>query len=145
MLEADHVGCSIASLHEGAMKALVYGRRAAELRIAASGVSDAIGKKALLRAAERYEKLAGQKALPMAPEFTPAPKRALPLQVLAPYRLQMWDQSGSRVEKILAESPDSRAAYDAYFEAARAFPMRHLTLIQNERVLARWHPPGTGR
>lgn len=128
------------------MNALVYGRRAAELRIAASALSDAVGKNALLRAADRYEKLASRKLQLLAGERAPKPKGMLPLRTpVAPYRLQMWDKGGRSVEKTLAESPDSRVAYAAYFEAAREFPMRYLTLSQNERVLARWHPPGAGR
>lgn len=127
-------------------QALIYGRRAAELRIAASLLGDTLGKKALLTAAERYEKLAGQNPARIgALAASPKPK-ALPLRPpAAAYRLEMWNQSGKRVEKTLAESVDSRVAYAAYFAAAREFPMRYLTLTQDERVLARWQPPGAGR
>lgn len=123
----------------------VYGKRAQELRLAATACTDPVGKSALLHAAEWYDRFLTKRAGACAVRELRAPKPKLVVKPTSHYLLQMWDKSGSRVEKTLAESPDSRVAYAAYFQAAREFPMRLLTLSQNERVLARWYPPGTGR
>jgi hypothetical protein len=58
-----------------------------------------------------------------------------------PYKVELWDESGTYVEHIVAVSANPAVGFAAYYAAAREFPGRDITLRHKDRVLSRW----TGR
>ena len=59
-----------------------------------------------------------------------------------PYRVEVWDQTGTSVEQILAVTASGSIGYAAYYAATREFPHRYITLRHRNSVLSRWTPAG---
>jgi hypothetical protein len=77
----------------------------------------------------------------------PPHERALPRNSSEPvpssrsellFRVELWDDSGSRPEMLLATARTMMVAYAAYFAAVSDFPRRIITLRCERLILARW-------
>jgi hypothetical protein len=53
-----------------------------------------------------------------------------------PFRIELWDDTDSRVEELIALVGDHRVAMAAFAEAVKRRPGRIITLRQKTRVLA---------
>jgi hypothetical protein len=53
-----------------------------------------------------------------------------------PYRLEMWDDSDTRIEELIALVGDDAVARSAFVEAVRRRPGKVIILRQKSRVLA---------
>jgi hypothetical protein len=73
--------------------------------------------------------------------------RSVPSQPLPPeredlpYKVEIWNDSGSSVEQIVAVTANASIGYAAYYAATREFPDRHITLRHKSSVVARWSGP----
>jgi hypothetical protein len=54
------------------------------------------------------------------------------------FRVELWDDSNTQPELLLAAARTAMVAYAAYFAAANDFPHRVITLRRKGRILARW-------
>ena len=59
-----------------------------------------------------------------------------------PYRVELWDQSRTSVEQVLAVASNGTIGYAAYYAATREHPQRYITLRHNNRIVSRWNGPG---
>jgi hypothetical protein len=55
-----------------------------------------------------------------------------------PYRVEVWDEAGHYVERVVAVSASPAIGYAAYYAATREFPGRAITLRHNKAVISRW-------
>ncbi len=55
-----------------------------------------------------------------------------------PYKVEVWDETGKVVERVVAVSANPSIGYAAYYAAAREFPGRVITLRHKASVLSRW-------
>ena len=53
-----------------------------------------------------------------------------------PYRLELWDEAGEGVERVLALSSTPAVGYAAYYAAIREYLDRRVALTCDGRVLA---------
>ncbi len=58
-----------------------------------------------------------------------------------PYRVELWDQTKTSVEQVLAVTRNGSIGYAAYYEATRQFPNRYITLRHQGRILSRFNGP----
>jgi hypothetical protein len=63
-------------------------------------------------------------------------KMAMGLPYDLPYSVELWDDSDSHVEELIALTADYRVARAAFEEAVKRRPGRIVTLRQKTRVLA---------
>jgi hypothetical protein len=54
------------------------------------------------------------------------------------FRVELWDDSKTQPELLLAAARTAMVAYAAYFAAANDFPHRVITLRRKGRILAHW-------
>jgi hypothetical protein len=54
-----------------------------------------------------------------------------------PYQVELWDESKTSVEQVLAVTAHGSIGYAAYYAATREYPGRHITLRHNNRTIAR--------
>jgi hypothetical protein len=59
-----------------------------------------------------------------------------------PYHVELWDQSKTSVEQVLAVASNGTIGYAAYYAATREHPQRYITLRHNNRIVSRWNGPG---
>lgn len=59
-----------------------------------------------------------------------------------PYKVELWDETRSAVEQVLAVTANASIGYAAYYAATREFPHRYVTLRHKQRVVSRWNGPG---
>ena len=57
------------------------------------------------------------------------------------YKVELWDESTSRVEQVLAVTVSASLGYAAFFAATKEYGDRYLTLRHNNRVISRWNGP----
>ena len=57
------------------------------------------------------------------------------------YKVEVWDETGTAVETVVAVTVSPAIGYAAYFAATREFPGRAITLRHKSTVISRW----TGR
>jgi len=58
-----------------------------------------------------------------------------------PYRVELWNESKSDVEHIMAVTASASIGYAAYYAATREYPGRYITLRHKTQVLSRWNGP----
>jgi hypothetical protein len=58
-----------------------------------------------------------------------------------PYRVELWDDSRSSVEQVLAVTANGSIGYAAYYAAAREYPDRYVTLRHKNSIISRSNPP----
>jgi hypothetical protein len=58
-----------------------------------------------------------------------------------PYRVELWDESRSTVEQVLAVTANAGIGYAAYYAATRENPHRYITLRHKNAVVSRWNGP----
>ena len=58
-----------------------------------------------------------------------------------PYRVELWDESRTAVEQVLAVTANGSIGYAAYYAATREFPHRYITLRHKSRIMSRWNVP----
>ena len=59
-----------------------------------------------------------------------------------PYKVELWNESRTAVEQVLAVTANSSIGYAAYYAAARELPHRYVTLRHKNRIVSQWN--GTG-
>jgi hypothetical protein len=57
------------------------------------------------------------------------------------YKVELWDETGSRVEQVLAVTVSASLGYAAYFAATKDYGDRHITLRHKNRIVSRWNGP----
>jgi hypothetical protein len=75
-----------------------------------------------------------------APDPVPFQPSSMPREDL-PYRVELWDQTRSSVEQVLAVASNGAIGYAAYYAATREHPQRYITLRHNNRIVSRWNGP----
>jgi hypothetical protein len=75
---------------------------------------------------------------PEAVPFRPSPAEREEL----PFRVELWDQTKTSVEQVLAVASNGSIGYAAYYAATREHPLRYITLRHNNRIVSRWNGPG---
>ena len=58
-----------------------------------------------------------------------------------PYKVELWDESRSDVEQVLAVTVSGSIGYAAYYAAAREHPDRYVTLRHKNSIISRSNPP----
>jgi hypothetical protein len=58
-----------------------------------------------------------------------------------PYKIEIWNESGTSVEQVVAVTANASIGYAAYYAATREYPDRHITLRHKNSVVARWSGP----
>jgi len=59
-----------------------------------------------------------------------------------PYKVELWNESKTVVEQVLAVTANGSIGYAAYFAATREFPHRYITLRHKTGIISRWNGPG---
>jgi hypothetical protein len=59
-----------------------------------------------------------------------------------PFTVELWDESKTAVEQVLAITANGSIGYAAYYAAIREFPHRYITLRHKGGVVSRWNGPG---
>jgi hypothetical protein len=55
------------------------------------------------------------------------------------YRIELWNEGGTTLERVLAVAASGAIAYGAYYAAAREYPESVIILTHKGRVLIRWN------
>lgn len=58
-----------------------------------------------------------------------------------PFRVELWDETKSSVEQVLAVTSNGSIGYAAYYAATREHPARYVTLRHKNRIISRWNGP----
>ena len=58
-----------------------------------------------------------------------------------PYRVELWDETKSTVEQILAVTANGSIGYAAFSAATREHPNRYITLRHKNSIVSRWNGP----
>lgn len=58
-----------------------------------------------------------------------------------PYKIEIWTETASAVEQVIAVTASASIGYAAYYAATREYPDRHITLRHKNSVVARWNGP----
>jgi hypothetical protein len=58
-----------------------------------------------------------------------------------PYAVELWDNTKTTIELILAVTSSASIGYAAFYAALREFPDRYITLRNKEIVLSRANAP----
>lgn len=58
-----------------------------------------------------------------------------------PYNVELWDETKSFVEQVLAVTAHGSIGYAAYYAATREFPTRYVTLRHKGSIVSRWNGP----
>ena len=66
------------------------------------------------------------------------PQRGEDLQ----YRIELWDATGTVLDRVLGVLSDGTVAYAAFYAAANAYPSGVIVLSQKGRVLIQWNRNG---
>lgn len=70
---------------------------------------------------------------------TPAPYGEFPVEGDdLPYKVEVWDEGGAFVERVVAVSASPAIGYAAYYAAVREYPGRAITLRHKSSVISRW-------
>jgi hypothetical protein len=56
-----------------------------------------------------------------------------------PYKVELWDETRSYVEQVLAVTANGSIGYAAYYAATREHPERYITLRHKSRIVSRWN------
>jgi hypothetical protein len=58
-----------------------------------------------------------------------------------PYKVELWNETRTSVEQVLAVTANGSIGYAAYYAATREFPHRYITLRHKSRIVSRWNAP----
>jgi hypothetical protein len=58
-----------------------------------------------------------------------------------PYKVELWNESRTSVEQVLAVTANSSIGYAAYYAAVREYPERYVTLRHKNNIVSRSNPP----
>ena len=58
-----------------------------------------------------------------------------------PYRVELWNDAKTDVERVLAVTVSGSIGYAAYYAATREYPERYITLRNKDNVVSRWNGP----
>jgi hypothetical protein len=58
-----------------------------------------------------------------------------------PYKVELWDESRTSVEQVLAVTASGSIGYAAYYAATREYPDRYVTLRHKNSIVSRSNPP----
>src|SRR5262245_10301568 len=58
-----------------------------------------------------------------------------------PYKVELWDESRTSVEQVLAVTASGSIGYAAYYAATREYPDRYVTLRHKANIVSRWNGP----
>jgi len=72
----------------------------------------------------------------------PLPFGRRPAERALPYQVELWDETRTFVEQVLAVTAHGSIGYAAYYAATREYPNRYITLRHNDSVVSRWNGPG---
>ena len=67
--------------------------------------------------------------------------RPIPTQDDLPYKVELWDESRTSVELVLAVTANGSIGYAAYYAATREYPDRYVTLRHKNSIVSRSNPP----
>jgi hypothetical protein len=67
--------------------------------------------------------------------------RPTPTQDDLPYKVELWDESRTSVELVLAVTANGSIGYAAYYAATREYPDRYVTLRHKNSIVSRSNPP----
>ena len=57
-----------------------------------------------------------------------------------PYKVELWNESRTSVEQVLAVTANGSIGYAAYFAATREHPDRYVTLRHKNKIMSRSKP-----
>jgi hypothetical protein len=75
------------------------------------------------------------------------PKRTSPPQPAPnegedlPYKVELWNESKTAIEQLLAVTANASIGHAAFYAAAREFAERYVTLSHKQAVINRWNAP----
>jgi len=58
-----------------------------------------------------------------------------------PYKVELWNETKTAVEQVLAVTANGSIGYAAYYAATREFPDRYVTLRHKNSIVSRWNGP----
>lgn len=58
-----------------------------------------------------------------------------------PYKVELWDESRSSVEQVLAVTANGSIGFAAYYAATREYPDRYVTLRHKNSIVSRSNTP----
>jgi hypothetical protein len=58
-----------------------------------------------------------------------------------PYKVELWNESKTVVEQVLAVTANGSIGYAAYYAATRERPDRYITLRHKNAIVSRWNGP----
>jgi hypothetical protein len=58
-----------------------------------------------------------------------------------PYKVELWNESRTSVEQVLAITANASIGYAAYYAATREYPDRYVTFRHKNNVVSRSNPP----
>lgn len=58
-----------------------------------------------------------------------------------PYKVELWNESRTSVEQVLAVTSNGSIGYAAYYAATREYPERYVTLRHKNNIVSRSNPP----
>lgn len=58
-----------------------------------------------------------------------------------PYKVEVWNDSRTAVEQVLAVTASGSIGYAAFYAATREFPHRYITLRHKTSIVSRWNSP----
>lgn len=58
-----------------------------------------------------------------------------------PYRVELWNDSKTDIEVVLAVTASASIGFAAYFAATREYPNRYVALRHKGRFVSRWNGP----
>ena len=58
-----------------------------------------------------------------------------------PYKVELWDDSRSSVEQVLAVTANGSIGFAAYYAATREYPDRYVTLRHKNSIISRSNTP----
>jgi len=58
-----------------------------------------------------------------------------------PYRVELWTESKTGVEMVLAVTASGSIGFAAYFAATREYPDRYIALRHKDSFVSRWNGP----
>ena len=58
-----------------------------------------------------------------------------------PYRVELWTESKTEVEVVLAVTASGSIGFAAYFAATREYPDRYIALRHKGSFVSRWNAP----
>jgi len=56
-----------------------------------------------------------------------------------PYKVEVWDETGSFPETVIALAITPALAYAAYYSAVREYAGRDITIRHKDQTISRWH------